>query len=340
MRSRLWAIIRQMDAIFSFQLSLPASIREADTNCPPPLNIYDVEFDENSATLPASRALTEPTGLSYFIIKSQIAIELGKIAFHTEVKDKIDHELITNHEQKLEEIRRNIPEALQILPAGIVAIDTHYKKRIGIDRLLQACKCILHRPFLSQARRDPSCLQNRRACIDSAMTLLSHQATFYLESGSQFLQIIKYRHMLILTTHDFFIAGMAVALDLYYGCETTNAQALESDTLLWGYDRRPEMINALEMSVDFWKLCKEDSIEAAKAYGMFCFVLVKVKKALSTSASVSNNGSNGTSRINASEITPTGYELNESDPSMLPDLDWVIRTHPIFFFCAASDINL
>jgi hypothetical protein len=38
------------------------------------------------------------------------------------------------------------------------------------------------------------------------------------------------------------------------------------------------MIAALEISTEFWRLSREESAEAAKAYGIFSFVLSTMKK--------------------------------------------------------------
>ncbi|KAI4147640.1 MAG: hypothetical protein LQ340_005466 [Diploschistes diacapsis] len=54
-----------------------------------------------------------------------------------------------------------------------------------------------------------------------------------------------------------------------------------NDVRIWGFDRRPEMIAALERSIEFWRIAKSDSIEAAKAWGLFSFAVKKTKQMLS-----------------------------------------------------------
>jgi hypothetical protein len=87
---------------------------------------------------------------------------------------------------------------------------------------------------------------HRRFCIDAVMVLLNHQATIYLECNSTYPQNIDKRHLSILSTNDFFVAGMAVALDLHYGYTSDPMTLRSSDIDLWGYGRRAEMITALE----------------------------------------------------------------------------------------------
>jgi hypothetical protein len=44
------------------------------------------------------------------------------------------------------------------------------------------------------------------------------------------------------------------------------------------------MISALETSTEFWRISKDESVEAAKAYGLFTHILTKVKNAQSIRA--------------------------------------------------------
>src|SRR5208282_6903189 len=90
---------------------------------------------------------------------------------------------------------------------------------------------------------------------------------------------IKKRHLSTLSTHNFFAAGMAIALDLHYGFKYEPLTASSNDISLWGYDRRAEMIAALETFNQFWRICKNGSVEAAKAHSLFSFVLMKANKA-------------------------------------------------------------
>ena len=79
MRRRIWAFIRQMDTVFSFQLALPGMIRNTDCDTALPRNIFEDEYGPESKVLPPARPMTEPTPVSYMIAKSQIAFEFGAI---------------------------------------------------------------------------------------------------------------------------------------------------------------------------------------------------------------------------------------------------------------------
>jgi hypothetical protein len=87
MRRRVWAIIRQMDIVSSFELSLPATIQYDDSRCALPRNIFNGEFNKNTKELPPPRALSEETEIAYNIIKTRLTLELGKILAVAESED-------------------------------------------------------------------------------------------------------------------------------------------------------------------------------------------------------------------------------------------------------------
>lgn len=283
MRRRLWASIRIMDILYSFQISLPATIRSSDCTTAPPRNIYSSEFGPDTVELPHARDSSEPTEISITITKCRLILILGKVLVLAESHEIITHDEVLKYEQELDEAKFLIPPHLQITG--------HFEKLtlaskpllfgcIGLDRIYQLGHCILHRRFLVKARREPEFLQYRASCVDAALTILNHQATVYLECDLIYPQNVRTRHMVTHTTHDFFVAGMVIALDLHYGFEYEPFTPSANDVSLWGFDRRSEMIAALEVSNEFWRISKDDSIEAAKANGIFSFAVRNAKEAL------------------------------------------------------------
>ena len=81
---------------------------------------------------------------------------------------------------------------------------------------------------------------------------------------------------------------MVIAVDLHFGLEAEPCTPKASDVRLWGFDRRVEMMQALERSIRFWRVAKSDSIEAAKAWGLFSYSLNNTKRALSNSNSLAD----------------------------------------------------
>lgn len=327
MRRRVWTNIRMMDIICSFQLSLPATIHHSVSRCALPRNIFNNEFHITTKELPPARPLSEPTEISITIMKARLTLELGEILAFVESEDDPTNDDISKYEQSLEAVKRTIPERLKISSPQeqITGLGKHHRERIDIDRLYQTSQCVLHRNSLSQAHKDFSKLRQRGLCIDAAMALLAHQATLYLDPNSSYLQNIQKRHIYTLTTHDFFTAAMAVALDLHYGFESEPYTPSPSDVSLWGYDRRSEMITALETSNEFCKISKDDSVEAANAHGMLSFVVAKARKAQWMIAEQQVKATSSTAELCSAADTP----VSVSEPGVeifngsLPDFDWV-----------------
>ena len=320
MRRRLWAVIRRADILYSFQLSLPTTIRQDDCDCQLPRNIANAAFSEDSPELPASNPPNVRTEVSYTIAKLRLLLAIGNNIDLTNSGRHLSQADLQHHERALQEAYDMIPPYLQIRPAEESTSDPVdlKKQRIGLDRLYQFGHCILYRKFLRRSRTDTSVIRYRAACIDAAISLLNHQSAMFLDFDSIYPQNVKRRHMSTLITHDFFVAAMTIALDLYYGFKAEPLKPELSDMSVWGFDRRPEMINALETSIEFWRISKDESVEAAKAYGMFSFVLRKAKEYQWMLGDAINTED---SQVDGSTAQPDQIEPEEH----IPEFDWVSR---------------
>lgn len=327
MRRRVWATLRVMDIVCSFQLSLPATIHPDDSRCSLPRNIFDHELQEDMAELPPPRPLLDATEISYTIVKTRLALELGRVLTFVESENNSSLEMISKYERSLEEVKRTIPRHLGVPSSQDLATAPAelYRQGIDLDRLYQVSQCILHRQSLSQARQDPTRLEKRGLCIDAAMALLAHQATLHLDVTIPYPQNIRKRHMYTLTSHDFFTASMAVALDLHYGFESEPLTPSPSDVSLWGRDRRNEMIVALETASEFCRLSKDESMEAANAYGVLRFVVAKARKAqwMIAEGQIKGNSRTDGQRSSTSPAAPATATGTEIFTGPLPDFDWV-----------------
>jgi hypothetical protein len=206
MRRRVCSTLHEMDILYSFQLSLPTTIRQSDWDCGFPLNIYDDDLREDATELPPPRALTEATAVSYTITKYRFTLLLGEIITVAESRNNISPDDVLKYENALREARRMMPPHLRIPNAEATTTTVNIflsKQRIGIGRIYQLAQCILHYKFLLHARHDSSCMRHRRFCIDAAMALLNYQATLYLDLNSTYPQNIEKRHLSTFSTHDF-----------------------------------------------------------------------------------------------------------------------------------------
>jgi hypothetical protein len=275
MRRRLWAAIHSADILHSFMMSLPPVISQSDCDCGLPMNIKSEDFGEDTE-LPPSKTLEEPTEVTYMIVKYQLLLVVEKIVQFARRKGDGSIETVSTLEQSLLEARQKIPSHLQIgheRGDGPVRLK---RAEMSVDRVVQLGLCLLHRKIL-HLRNDPSVLERRGSCVNAAMTLLRYQSAMFLEAGTSGRPT---RNMANLTSQEWFVAGMIVALDLYYGVEAERQSPSPSDMSIWGYSRRTEMVSALETSTYFWSTLRDESILAAKAYGLFSHILAKVKNAL------------------------------------------------------------
>jgi hypothetical protein len=225
--------------------------------------------------------LEEATEASYTIVKGKLLLVLGDIIELIGSRTKIRREDLQRHDEALLEARELVPQYLRVQPFTPTANDTETAKlqrsRIDIDSVYHLGRCLLYRKFVPLARRYPSAIGYRDNCIDAAMSLLSHQAALALDHGAIYPRNVTKRHSHRLTTHDFFLAAIIVALDLYAEVQHGVDGQISSEASRWGSNRKFEMVNALEIALGFWRLGKDDSADAAKAYGVFSFVLDKVK---------------------------------------------------------------
>ena len=289
MRRRLWSSFHCMDIMYSFQLSLPPTVRQEDCDCALPKNIRNEDFSKDSKELPPPRPSTEITEVSYMVIKRQLVYVLDKVLKATEQNGEISRDEIRKLEELMLASRNAVPPHLSMTFAGNTsAVSPQIRRqRIGLDRIALLSQCMLYRKFLAKAHQEEKQMHYRRSCIDAAVRLLGYQAESYSLSGAEIGRPISIhkRHIYTLSSHDFFAAGMAIAVDLIYGIRFEPQAPKASDIRLWGFDRRPEMVEALEKSIGFWGIAKSDSVEAAKAWGLFSYTVKKVKETLDSGSS-------------------------------------------------------
>ncbi len=279
MRRRMWTFLWQSDILFSFQTGLPSMVRSGDCDSTLPRFLYDDEFDEDTQELPASRPYTEPTPVSYMIIKASLAIAFGRILEQPQSITS-PYENVMKLDNSLRENLATMPPHLRIRSMDESAMDPAHliMQRINLDLLYNKGQCVLHRQFLGIARVNSRYAHSRRTCVDSSMEILRHQATLHYEcQPNRRLRSVKW-YISSLTTHDFLLAAMIVALDLYYGLEAERAGRNSGDLYTWGLDRRADMMEALETSKSIWEESQDQSIEAYKASIVLSVMLDKLKR--------------------------------------------------------------
>ncbi|KAF8853474.1 hypothetical protein BDZ45DRAFT_76279 [Acephala macrosclerotiorum] len=283
MRRRIWAFIRQMDTMFSFQLALPSMIRTTDCDTALPRNIFEDEFGPDSKILPPARPLTEPTPVSYMITKAQIAFEFGEILEELNaVSGKaVSYDDVLKRDNRLRDLKMNMAPHLRLRPIEECTHDpaTLLMQRFNIDIFWQKTMVVLHRKYIARARQNPRYAHSRRASVDASMEILRHQAQLHRESqpGGR-MRTMKW-FISSLTKHDFLLAAMIVCLDLHYDSvtEALPERPANHDPYFWTPAQKKDMLDALENSQAIWKGSSDSSMEAFKASGILQVILDKLK---------------------------------------------------------------
>ena len=290
MRRRIWTFVRQSDLLFSFQLGLPSMIRLGDCDTALPGNYYDDDLFEDMKALPPPRPITEPTPVSYMIAKASLTFCFGKNVESLHAISSCSYEDIMQLDQNLREARAELPPHLRLKPVEDSMLDPGaiIMQRFFLSILYHKGQCVLHRKFLARARENPKYAHSRRTCVDSSMELLNHQATLHYESRPNH-RLHNVRVLLSsLTSHDFLLAAMIIALDLWHGAEAdTSGRRDSADIYTWGLERREDEIRALEVSKDIWMETRDQSMESYKASEILSIIINKMKER-------AQSGGNGT----------------------------------------------
>ncbi|KAL9003751.1 MAG: hypothetical protein Q9188_003391 [Gyalolechia gomerana] len=287
MRRRIWTFVRQSDLLFSFQLGLPSMIRLGDCDTALPGNYYDDDLFEDMKALPPSRPVTEPTPVSYMIAKASLTFCFGKIVESLHTTSSCTYEDIMQLDQNLREARAELPPHLRLKSVEDSMLDPGaiIMQRFFLSILYHKGQCVLHRKFLARARENPKYAHSRRTCVDSSMELLNHQATLHYESR-QGCRLHNVRVLLSsLTSHDFLLAAMIIALDLWQGAEADTSGRNSADIYTWGLERREDEIRALEVSNGIWRETRDQSMESYKASEILTIIIHKMKDQVQSGAS-------------------------------------------------------
>ena len=279
-RRRVWTFVRMVDLLLSFQIGLPSMIRSAHCDTALPRNLYDEEFGKGTTALPPSRPITEATPVSYMITKAQLAFTFGDIIELTSSVTSGYYDEVMKLDERLREARASMPLHLRMRPTEDSRMDPAnlIMQRFNLELLYQKSLCVLHKKFLARARTNSRYAHSRRACVDASLELMRHQANLRqenllygrLQSVNWFVQS--------LTSHDFLFAAMILCLDLHHGLEAESPGLGSNDISLWGLERRPEMMQALETSNTIWAELRDESMEAYKANEVLTVMLGKLTK--------------------------------------------------------------
>ena len=276
MRCRVWAYIRLADILFSFQAGLPSMIRVRDSDTNLPRNIHDdAAFYETCLELPPARPDTEITQISFLVIKSRLVSGFACALKEMNSPTKMPYERVIEVDRELREIYDHVPEyfKLQALsrtgsdPLPIIA------SRFMLANIHHKSLCVVHSRYLEAARMDSRYTYSRRACLESAMRLLSFQAIQHDQSNAIGCRRAVTRYQTSLTSHDFLLGATIVCAELSLGKDPIGVTQ-RKDT----GPSRAELLAALERSARIWRYMEDHSMEAYKASDVLGMLSLKFRR--------------------------------------------------------------
>ncbi|EMT69498.1 Putative transcriptional regulatory protein C1F7.11c [Fusarium odoratissimum] len=270
MRGRVWGVLQQLDILTSCQLGLPSLIQESQCDTRLPRNINDEDFGPESTQLPPPRPETQGTGVLYTRVKVKMMTIFRTIFNQVSLGKTEDYNEIMALDQKLHQTHQSMPTCYKIAKLEDCFMVPPYLliRRYNLELLFQKARCTLHRHHMTKAYHDPKYNYSRTACVDSAMTVLGHQASILKEVQVGGLLYNDRWFLTSLERHDFSLASMVVCVELGMPPEQQNPE-------LVGYTRE-SMIDALKTSQAFWAAIKAVSAEAKQAYDMLTVMLKAV----------------------------------------------------------------
>ncbi|KAF5710069.1 transcriptional regulatory [Fusarium mundagurra] len=270
MRRRVWGVLQQLDILTSCQLGLPSLIQESQCDTRLPRNINDEDFGPECTQLPPPRPETQGTGVLYTRVKVKMMTIFRTIFNQVSLGKTEDYNEIMALDQKLHHMHQSMPTCYKIAKLEDCFMVPPYLliRRYNLELLFQKARCTLHRHHMTKAYHDPKYNYSRAACVDSAMTVLGHQASILKEVQVGGLLYNDRWFLTSLERHDFSLASMVVCVELGMPPEQQNPE-------LVGYSRE-SMIEALKTSQAFWAAIKAVSAEAKQAYDMLTVMLKAV----------------------------------------------------------------
>ena len=310
-RRRIWLSVTSMDDIASFLGAFPRTTSAMFSDTLEPRNLHDWELSEDTTVLPPSRPITEPTPVTYMIVKGRLFRELGRIADVNGAPGLGSYGTVLEIDRALHDVYENFPPQMKVPSApgwdasggARTAVDFSNLSLLG---MYHKGICTLHRRFLAKNRDDGLFLFSRDRCLSSALALLASQEGL----APTFYRLSQTRQLLTL-------AAMVLFLEL------------ELRRKFPGTDETPDtslLVNAVEQSCARWAEAMGACDEAWKVHQFLADML---------SSFHDGTGSKTESSQTASPKTPfgpagfspqfdaanAGFSLNDDAGNM--DFDWV-----------------
>ncbi|KAL7814566.1 hypothetical protein V8C44DRAFT_363529 [Trichoderma aethiopicum] len=235
MRRRTWFLIQSTDLLFSFQNGMPPIIADDSCDVRPPTNLLDDDFDEDCAALPPPRPPTDPHPILACIVKSHLCAVMRRVVRHVLSTSPSPYAETLALNGQLDEWHASVPACLRIRTIRDTAFtDPNYTimHRLMLELMYLKSLCILHRPYLTSHKHDPTDSASRQICRESALKILDIQAELDVETAPGG-RMYEDRFMVSnLTLHHFLLAAMIICLDLSESTDIDSKDRLKHITTL------------------------------------------------------------------------------------------------------------
>ncbi|KAJ5682036.1 uncharacterized protein N7477_001976 [Penicillium maclennaniae] len=269
MRRRSWALLTQLDTLISFQVGLPRTIQPWLSDTRLPSNLFDTDFDENTAVLPQSRPDEERTPSSYTCAKARIQYVFGQISDLAYSREPVSYDEILEIERRLDESHNMLPSFFRLRPIGQCIADPSelVMRRYTLEMLYQKARIVLHRPYIGERQKHD---HSRSICLTAAKEILRHHADIWNESlpGGQ-LHAERFLLNSFQNT-DFMLSSMILCLELSHDNERGHNAHLSRQ-------ERNDILALLETTRKIFEETRRRSVDTQRAFAALSLMLGRVK---------------------------------------------------------------
>jgi hypothetical protein len=326
MRRRAFSTVQTFELLLSFQAGLPAIIHEDVCDTEPPSNLYDLDFDEHSSSLPPSRPLTDPTPMLYYCYKGRVATVFRKIARQALSPRLPPHSEVMQLDTAMRQVMAEVPPPLVWKPLNLSLVDEPYSimHRLNLELTMQKCMMILHRSYLTHDRLNPAYTYSREACRTASLLTLQRQSEVHEAMQVDGILYNDRWSTSSIALHDFLLAGMITCLDLYEGFRQSTGYELADPA----YDTKVKQQEALRTSEVIWATRKTVSSEEKRAAEVLKLMLSKLpdlplQRPSVESATVNMNGCGARTTGNGTLNSGPNHLNNSSCSAVTAPTDFV-----------------
>ncbi|KAF9893597.1 hypothetical protein FE257_010909 [Aspergillus nanangensis] len=289
MRRRMWAILKQLDTLISFQVGLPRTIQDWQHDVEMPRNLSDEDFGEETQVLPPPRPDAEYTRTSYVRTKGAVMSIFGKISDLAYSWESMTYEETLEIDRHLEEAHDLFPEVFRVKPIEQSITDSSelILQRYTLAILYQKSRCVLHRKYLGEAHNTIRYAYSRWACLSASKAILHHQADLHNETQPGG---ILYRDRIFpnsLQYADYLLASMIICLELSYGNGNEDRRDQPKNGIAVVIEGREDLLATLQTSHRIFETSRRQSTDAQKAYAALTIMLQRAQRGLLYSARTS-----------------------------------------------------